>query len=102
TPTPTGTRTRTRTPSPTVTSTPCGETVFEGAITLQDPTQSGRHFRDGVRSTCDAPKSCPEIKDYALRHYDSYTMTNSNTTTQCVTVDVNTLCIKLNEIFAVA
>jgi hypothetical protein len=100
--TPTGTSTRTFTASPTPTGTPCGIVTYEGAITLNDPTQIGRHFRDETRSTCDAPKTCPKIVDSADRHYDSYTLTNSNATTQCVTVDVRTLCNDLQFIFAAA
>jgi plastocyanin len=98
TPTITTTSTITRTP----TSTPCGQQTFVGSISLTDPQQMGRSFRDGVRSLCDVPKSCPDVVDGALRHYDSYTFTNSNPVTECVTVNLRTLCHDIHDIFAVA
>jgi plastocyanin len=100
TPTPTITATSTITRTPT--STPCGQQTFVGSISLTDPQQMGRSFRDGVRSLCDAPKSCPTVVDGALRHYDSYTFTNSNPVTECVTVNLRTLCHDIHDIFAVA
>jgi hypothetical protein len=84
--------TRTPTPIATATATPCGFERFTGAITLNDPTQAGRLLRDEVRSTCQAPKTCPGIEDNAARHYDSYTRTNNTNATQCVTVGISTTC----------
>ena len=47
---------------------------------------TGRMFRDGIPSTCAAPKVCPGPFDAAPHHYDSYTFTNTTGSTQCVTV----------------
>ena len=76
------------TPTPTPTATPsCTPIVVNGSITGGDPTMAGRMFRDGIPSTCAAPKVCPGPFDAAPHHYDSYTFTNTTGSTQCVTVD---------------
>jgi hypothetical protein len=96
TPTPTPTATATATPS-------CTPIEINGTIDLSDPTQTDRLFRDGIPSTCDAPKTCPgPFGDGLLHHYDAYTFTNTTGATQCVTVDINTACEGTNFIFATA
>ena len=61
--------------------------TISGTITAGDPTQTGRLGRDGVTSTCAAPKSSPGVlTTVGLRHYDSYTYTNSSGSSECVTV----------------
>ena len=91
-------------PSPTPTATPaCTPIVFEGSIEAGDPTQTDRMFRDGIPSTCDAPKTCPgPFGDGLQHHYDSYTVTNTTGSTQCVSVDASTDCVGTNSIFLVA
>src|ERR1044071_6346296 len=91
-------------PSPTPTATPaCTPIVFEGSIEAGDPTQTDRMFRDGIPSTCDAPKVCPgPFGDGQQHHYDSYTVTNTTGSTQCVSVDASTACVGTNYIFLVA
>jgi hypothetical protein len=91
-------------PTPTPSPTPaCTPIVFEGAIEAGDPTQTDRMFRDGVPSTCDAPKACPgPFGDGLQHHYDSYTVTNTTGSTQCVSVDASTSCVGTNYIFLVA
>jgi Kelch motif/Galactose oxidase, central domain len=94
--------TGTPTPTPTATPTPGGCTVT-GVIDATDPTMTGRMFRDGIASTCAAPKVCPGPFDSDPHHYDSYTFTNTTGATQCVTVDVDAMtCTGTNFIFVQA
>jgi hypothetical protein len=95
--------TPTPTPTATPTGTPGGCTV-NGVIDGSDPTQTDRMFRDGIASTCAAPKVCPGVLGDGLpRHYDSYTFTNTTGATQCVTVDVDAMtCTGTNFIFVEA
>jgi hypothetical protein len=90
--------------TPTPTPTPaCTPFAFEGSIDASDPTQTDRMFRDGVPSTCDAPRTCPgPFGDGLQHHYDSYTVTNTTGATQCVSVDASTNCVDANDIFLVA
>src|SRR5947208_2123629 len=92
------------TPStPTPTPTPGGGCTVTGSIDAGDATQTDRMFRDGVPSTCAAPKTCPgPFGDGLQHHYDSYTYTNTTGTTQCVTVDPTTECVGTNYTFVVA
>jgi len=98
-PCPTATPTATPTASPT-----CTPIVVNGVIDLTDPTQTDRLFRDGIPSTCAAPKVCPgPFGDPTPRHYDSYTFTNDTGSTQCVTVDMDAMtCVGTNFIFGAA
>ena len=61
---------------------------FSGTIDSSDPTMTGNRLgRNGIVSTCAAPKADPgSLLPAAMRHYDSYTYTNSSGSTQCVTV----------------
>jgi cell division septation protein DedD len=90
-------------PTPTPTATPGGCTVT-GVIDASDPTQTDRMFRDGIASTCAAPKVCPGVLGDGLpRHYDTHTFTNTTGATQCVTVDVDAMtCTGVNFIFVQA
>ena len=100
--TPTATATATATATPTATPA-CTPIAFEGGIEAGDPTQTDRMFRDGILSTCDAPKTCPgPFGDGQQHHYDSYTVTNTTGSTQCVSVDASTDCVGTNDIFLVA
>jgi len=94
----------TPTPSPTPSVTPsCTPAVINGAIDLSDPTQTDRLFRDGIPSSCAAPKTCPgPFGDGQQHHYDAYTFTNTTGATQCVSVDANTACVGTNYIFLAA
>jgi hypothetical protein len=89
-------------PTPTPTPTPaCTPLTFNGAIDASDPTQTDRMFRDDNPSTCAAPTLCPgPFGDGLQHHYDSYTLTNTSGSTQCVNVDINTACAGTNSIFA--
>jgi N-acetylneuraminic acid mutarotase len=91
--------------TPTPTPTPaCTPIVIEDSITASDPTQTDRLFRDGVPSTCAAPKTCPgPFGDPTPHHYKSYTFTNGSGATECVSVDFNTQCGNAGDfIFATA
>jgi hypothetical protein len=49
------------------------------------------------------PKTCPgPFGDGLQHHYDSYTVTNTTGSTQCVSVDASTSCVGTNPIFVVA
>jgi len=63
-----------------------------GAITNTDPTQTGRMTRNGVASSCAAPKAFPGTQDAVLRHFDQYSFTNNGTTTACATFTVSNTC----------
>lgn len=86
--------------SPTATTGPACATVT-GSITLQDPIQGARLFRDGVADTCTTQQTCsaPYTGEF---HYDTYSYRNMSDTAQCVTVDVSTECINNNYIFVAA
>ncbi len=51
---------------------------------LQTPN---RIFRDGVPSSCAAPKACPGTFGSGSFNYDAYTFTNESSDPQCVTVN---------------
>jgi hypothetical protein len=53
--------------------------------------QSGRLNRNGIASTCAAPKSCLIFTSSGLRAFDAYTMTNTTGSTQCVTVTLTVI-----------
>ncbi len=89
--TPVATATRTQTATATATACAVGQT-FNGSLSLTDPTQTGRLARNGIASTCAAPKVCPGVGDTVTRHYDAYTFTNNTSFTQCITVNVVNNC----------
>lgn len=62
--------------------------TFNGSLGAGDATlTAGRFFRDGVPSTCAAPKGvCPGPFGTGPYFYDTYTMTNQTCASQCVTV----------------
>jgi len=77
----------------------CDGTPVSGSITLSDPTQTSRLFRDGVPDTCAAPGTCgtPIAGTF---HYRLHTFQNYAATTTCVTVTVNTACTGTNFVYA--
>jgi len=61
--------------------------IVNGSIAASDPTQTGSLNRNGVVSSCAAPKSSPGLlTNVGVRHYDSYTYMNSSGFGECVTV----------------
>lgn len=62
--------------------------TFTGSLGGSDATlNAGRFFRDGVPSTCAAPKAvCPGSFGSGPYYYDTYTMQNLTCASQCVTV----------------
>ena len=63
-------------------------TTYTGSLDPGDPTMStGRFFRDGIPSTCAAPKACPGPFGAAGNQYDTYSWTNGLGVPQCVTVN---------------
>jgi hypothetical protein len=77
----------------------CQGTPINGSITLTDPIQTSRLFRDGIADTCAAPGTCgtPLAGSY---HYRTHTFRNYDVVTACVTVTVNTACTGTNFIYA--
>lgn len=75
--------------------------TFSGSIDTNDLVQTGRLTRNGIVSTCAAPKSCPGLANSTPVHYDIYTFTNTGPDT-CVTVDLDTPGSSANMIFAQA
>lgn len=51
-------------------------------------TQTGRLNRNGIASTCAAPKTCNPWDTTPGRAYDAYTFTNGTGATACVVVDM--------------
>jgi hypothetical protein len=72
----------------------CDDIVVNGSLGLGSPdfpSVSGqqtpaRLFRDGIASTCAAPKACPGPFGAGSFTFDAYTFTNESSDTQCVTV----------------
>src|SRR5215218_5519225 len=63
--------------------------TVNGTIDAGDPTMTGgRLNRDGVASTCAAPKSNPGTISAGTLHYDSYTFSNSSGSPECVTASL--------------
>ncbi|MGB4845261.1 MAG: hypothetical protein WBP16_12415, partial [Ferruginibacter sp.] len=61
--------------------------TFNGSLVTGDATlTNGRFFRDGIPSTCAAPKACGGPFGTGPYFYDTYTFTNPTSTIQCVTV----------------
>jgi subtilisin-like proprotein convertase family protein len=72
---------------------PCPAQLFQGALEAGDSTQTGRLTRNAVTSLCTAGKAFPGTNDAILgRRFDQYTITNNNTTTQCVTATLVSGC----------
>jgi hypothetical protein len=62
---------------------------FSGSITTASPTQTGRIARNGVTSTCAAPKAFPGLQDSTVRHRQTFgPYSNSSTVSTCVTVNL--------------
>src|SRR5438874_1246349 len=86
---PTPTPTVPATATPTATGTPsCTPIVIHGRIPTKGPLQTGRIVSDDPPSTCAAPQTCA-VFDTTLRHYESYTFTNTTGSSQCVTVTLD-------------
>lgn len=91
------------TPTPTPTATPtCPPTVIIGSIDNSDSTQNDRLNRGVISGCCGTTYSCQIFGDGQLHHYDAYTFTNANGSTQCVTVGIDTNCQGSNFIFTSA
>ncbi len=79
----------------------CPPTVVTGSIAASDPQQSLRLTRDGLASTCTAPKgACPGPFSTGTRSYDQHSFTNTSTQARCVTASLISGCG--TGIFAVA
>jgi hypothetical protein len=76
----------------------CTGQPVTGSITLADPTQTSRLFRDGIPDTCAAPGTCgtPIGGTY---HFRLHSFHNHAATTQCVNLDVTTACTGTNFIY---
>lgn len=53
--------------------------------------QTGRLNRNGISSTCAAPKACLIFTAVSDRAFDAYTFTNNTNVTVCITVGLNVL-----------
>ena len=63
--------------------------TFNGSNDVTDPLQTGREERSGVVSVCGTPKTFYGLWDSNSRYYDSYTFTNTSSTSQCINVTLN-------------
>jgi hypothetical protein len=74
-------------------------TTVNGAITLADPTQTGRLFRSGIDSECGAPNACSTIA--GTFHYQTHSFVNTTGAPACITATLTTSCpLATNPIFA--
>jgi hypothetical protein len=90
----------------------CGGTITIamsalGGTTVDWPVAHGsepsRLFRDGIPSTCVAPKpSCPGTTGSGGYAYDAFTFSNAGAAPACVTTTLATACTGTNYLFAVA
>lgn len=64
--------------------------TYNGSLEAGDPTVPGpRMFRDGIPSTCAAPKAaCPGTSSPSGTYYDTYNFTNTQAIPQCVTISI--------------
>ncbi len=78
----------------------CPSTVIHGTLGSNDPTfpgprtsgnQVGRLNRNGIGSSCAAPKSCLIFTNVGNRAFDAYTFTNNSGAIACVLVNLNVL-----------
>ena len=76
----------------------CMGVPVNGSITLADPTQTSRLFRDGILDTCAAPGTCgtPIGGTY---HYRLHQFHNYDTVTACVQFSITTACTGTNFIY---
>lgn len=75
----------------------CPAVVIHGTLGSNDPTfpgpkasgdQTGRLNRNGISSTCLAPKPCSIIDPAGTRKFDSYSIANTSGTPACVFVNL--------------
>ena len=64
--------------------------TYTGTVEAGDPQITGRIFRDGVASTCAAPKTCPVGTPFGTStyNYDPITISNTTGSSQCVTTTI--------------
>jgi hypothetical protein len=76
----------------------CPATVINGTLGSNDPNfpgprssgnQIGRLNRNGISSSCAAPKTCNLFTATGSRAFDAYTLTNNTGATACVFVQLN-------------
>ena len=77
--------------------------TITGRILSTDPTQSPRVTRDGIPSTCAAPKAYPGDISAGNFHYKTYTVQNISGAAECVTFNfTNPDATSTNQVFLVA
>jgi hypothetical protein len=76
----------------------CTGLPINGAITLADPTQTSRLFRDGIIDTCAAPGTCG-VPIAGTYHYDIHSFHNHAAIPQCVLFSITTACTGTNFIY---
>ncbi|MGI8820103.1 MAG: PEP-CTERM sorting domain-containing protein [Chthoniobacterales bacterium] len=65
--------------------------MFTGSVTVSDPTENGRLFRDGVPSMSGMNKTFPGVFNAGTPyHYDSYIFTNPFAVTTAFTINMST------------
>lgn len=76
----------------------CPPTVINGTLGTGDPsftgtqthgTTVGRLNRNGIGSTCGAPKTCLQFDSVTGRAYDTYAIPNQSGQDQCVTINLS-------------
>ena len=63
--------------------------TFNGSNDVTDALQTGREERSGTVSICGTPKAFYGLWDSNSRYYDSYTFTNTTSSSQCINVTLN-------------
>ncbi|HKQ07968.1 MAG TPA: HYR domain-containing protein [Blastocatellia bacterium] len=72
----------------------CNNQLFSGSLVDGDATQPSRLFQDGLAALCGSTgKACPEtVGGKGDMLYDTYTVTNNNTISACMTASITQSC----------
>jgi Fungalysin metallopeptidase (M36) len=62
--------------------------TFTGSNDATDATQTGRVYRNGIIAACGSVKPFDSFYDNSTRYYDSYTITNTTSSSQCINVSL--------------
>jgi hypothetical protein len=90
--------------TPTATPTTCGVQSISGTIDNSDPSHDDYvDLQDPAPSECATQRTCPgTVTQVGPWHYDVYTFTNTLSTAQCVTVNLDATGCGTNGVWALA
>ena len=80
-----------------------GTTLINGSITTNDSSQTERLFRDGIKPSCDTPKTlCTNVPYAGSRKHDAYIYQNTTGADICVKVTFYYGCTQNGPLFSAA